>query len=204
MKNGGTVFPVAFTAHAIVTRVPRLLDVTHSTCFYPLQLMIRLGFWTVVTPASSTLSRIHQLDRIISNCVLLRRGQDYSRYLLKLSLASITTGRYLIACLGISFCPVNSALARFRVREREILPRQAVKQGTVTMHRFISWIEAISLLHIQAITVIRLLFDGLVSQHRKCFDQGAWFVFASFFELIKLLEVPQSVVEATIHSQTTC
>ena len=54
MSRGGTVFPVALTAAHIVISWPRSADVSAPVCFIPFGATMLLGFWTVVTPVSST------------------------------------------------------------------------------------------------------------------------------------------------------
>ena len=54
MNMHGMKLPMAFTAAAIVTRVPRSADVTAPTCLEPRWAITFLGFCTVVIPVSST------------------------------------------------------------------------------------------------------------------------------------------------------
>ena len=52
---GGTEFPVTFTAQHNVIKVPRSAEVTFPTCLTPRPAITFPGWWTVVTPVSSTL-----------------------------------------------------------------------------------------------------------------------------------------------------
>ena len=71
IKLGGMLFPVAETAHARVTSIPRSAEVKGLICCKPCLATTLFGQWTVVTPVSS----IFQMSLGWNLCLCMTRSR---------------------------------------------------------------------------------------------------------------------------------